>query len=154
MPRTGHNPRFDVSAAQGSPHVRAHVVDRVKFVTGAKDGDRLLIDRHRCGVAILQIVLVPDPVHRCHYPFSLRLRFPSYNNHLILTEEDWNLQMLEIEAKYPVSDLAVLEIRLLASGATLAATREDADYYHNAPDRDFAQTDEAFRLPGSAIRTT
>jgi adenylate cyclase class 2 len=54
--------------------------------------------------------------------------------------------MLEIEVKYPVANLVALEAKLITSGATLVETREDADHYHNAPDRDFAQTDEAFRL--------
>jgi adenylate cyclase, class 2 len=54
--------------------------------------------------------------------------------------------MLEIEAKYPVSDLSPLERRLRQLGAQPVEERTDADYYFNAPDRDFAQTDEAFRL--------
>ncbi|MCE9534268.1 MAG: class IV adenylate cyclase [Planctomycetes bacterium] len=54
--------------------------------------------------------------------------------------------MLEIESKYPVASFADLEKRLLHWGARLVEDRNDADHYLNAPDRDFAQTDEAFRI--------
>src|SRR5262249_31229548 len=54
--------------------------------------------------------------------------------------------MLEIEMKFPVADFAALEHTLSAWGAARAESREDADRYFNAPDRDFARTDEALRL--------
>ena len=54
--------------------------------------------------------------------------------------------MLEIEQKFADVDFADLERRLVALGATDFLTREEEDHYHNAPDRDFAQTGEAFRL--------
>jgi adenylate cyclase class 2 len=54
--------------------------------------------------------------------------------------------MLEIEQKYARADLAAIERRLAEWGARLAEEHEEADHYFNAPDRDFAQTDEAFRL--------
>ncbi|HKB04718.1 MAG TPA: class IV adenylate cyclase [Gemmataceae bacterium] len=54
--------------------------------------------------------------------------------------------MLEVEAKYPLSDPAAVEARLREWGATLVADHAEADHYLNAPDRDFARTDEAFRL--------
>jgi adenylate cyclase class 2 len=54
--------------------------------------------------------------------------------------------MLEIEMKFPVPDLASLEQRLRQGGAAADAPRRDADHYFNAPDRDFARTDEALRL--------
>jgi adenylate cyclase class 2 len=54
--------------------------------------------------------------------------------------------MLEIETKYPAPDFARLEVRLNEMGAKLAEEHTEADHYFNAPDRDFAQTDEAFRL--------
>jgi adenylate cyclase, class 2 len=53
--------------------------------------------------------------------------------------------MLEIEMKFPVVDFAPLRGRLEDWGAAGEA-REDADHYFNAPDRDFARTDEALRL--------
>lgn len=55
-------------------------------------------------------------------------------------------QMLEVEAKYPLQDAVTLIGRLRQLGATLIEDRTDADHYFNAPDRDFATTDEAFRL--------
>ena len=54
--------------------------------------------------------------------------------------------MLEVEMKFPVGDLAAVERRLAKAGGRAGGTRQDIDYYFNAPDRDFARTDEAFRL--------
>jgi adenylate cyclase class 2 len=54
--------------------------------------------------------------------------------------------MLEIEQKYAHADFALLERRLTQWGATVGESHEEADHYFNAPDRDFARTDEAFRL--------
>src|SRR5438045_532648 len=54
--------------------------------------------------------------------------------------------MLEVEVKYAVDDFAPLEAALARWGATLSPARRDADHYFNAPDRDFARTDEAFRV--------
>jgi adenylate cyclase, class 2 len=54
--------------------------------------------------------------------------------------------MLEVEMKFPVADLAAVERRLSEWGATADPSRTDVDRYFNAPDRDFAHTDEAFRL--------
>jgi adenylate cyclase class 2 len=53
--------------------------------------------------------------------------------------------VLEVEMKFPVSDFGALERQLAAWGAT-GPTRTDADHYFNAPDRDFARTDEALRV--------
>jgi adenylate cyclase class 2 len=54
--------------------------------------------------------------------------------------------MLEVEMKFPVVDFATVERCLTAWGARTEALRADVDLYFNSPDRDFAQTDEAFRL--------
>lgn len=54
--------------------------------------------------------------------------------------------MLEVEMKFPVTEFAALETRLRELGATSAQPVEEYDHYFNAPDRDFAQTDEALRL--------
>lgn len=54
--------------------------------------------------------------------------------------------MLEIEAKYAVADFTPIEEKLRTWSAQFIEDRQDADHYFNAPDRDFAQTDEAFRL--------
>jgi adenylate cyclase class 2 len=54
--------------------------------------------------------------------------------------------MLEIEQKFARADFAAIERRLAEWGATLGAEHVEADHYFNAPDRDFAKTDEAFRL--------
>jgi adenylate cyclase class 2 len=54
--------------------------------------------------------------------------------------------MLEVEMKFPVSDFGAVEKRL----ADWHAVRKDpitvTDHYFNAPDRDFARTDEALRI--------
>lgn len=54
--------------------------------------------------------------------------------------------MLEIEMKFAVEDFRPIEEKLTQWQASGAARRQDADRYFNAPDRDFAQTDEALRL--------
>ncbi len=64
--------------------------------------------------------------------------------------------MLEMEMKFAVQDFHNLEAKLQAWGITPDATVDEADYYFNAPDRDFKLTDEAFRLRcvGDANRIT
>ncbi len=64
--------------------------------------------------------------------------------------------MLEIEMKFPVADFRQVEARLHEWQAHAASPLEEADHYFNAPDRDFARTDEAFRLRrvGPANRIT
>jgi pantoate--beta-alanine ligase len=55
--------------------------------------------------------------------------------------------MFEIEQKYAGADFAALQRALRDRGAAgPRETVEEADHYFNAPDRDFARTDEAFRL--------
>jgi adenylate cyclase, class 2 len=54
--------------------------------------------------------------------------------------------MLEVEMKFPSPDFRDVESRLAKAGATLHENRQDSDHYFNAPDRDFARTDEALRL--------
>jgi adenylate cyclase class 2 len=54
--------------------------------------------------------------------------------------------VLEVEVKYAVADFGPLEAALAARGITPGPARRDADHYFNAPDRDFAKTDEAVRI--------
>ncbi len=54
--------------------------------------------------------------------------------------------MLEVEMKFRVADWSAIIAKLEATGAVPEPRREDTDHYFNAPDRDFAQTDEAVRL--------
>lgn len=54
--------------------------------------------------------------------------------------------MLEVEVKYRVNDTAAVEARLVELGGQAPLVRDECDHYFNAPDRDFAQTDEALRL--------
>jgi adenylate cyclase class 2 len=54
--------------------------------------------------------------------------------------------MLEVEVKYRLPDPAAVEARLRSWGAVVVADHAEADHYLNAPDRDFARTDEALRL--------
>jgi adenylate cyclase, class 2 len=64
--------------------------------------------------------------------------------------------MLEVEVKYRCAGRAAVRAKLLALGAEWFEERTDADQYFNAPDRDFKETDEAFRLRriGSKNRLT
>jgi len=54
--------------------------------------------------------------------------------------------MLEVEVKYRLPDPAAVEAKLCEWGAVVVADHVEADHYLNAPDRDFARTDEAFRM--------
>jgi adenylate cyclase class 2 len=54
--------------------------------------------------------------------------------------------MLEVEMKFPVEDFTAVEACLENSWAQPNRERQDVDEYFNAPDRDFAQTDEALRI--------
>lgn len=54
--------------------------------------------------------------------------------------------MLEIELKFRVADFARVDQKLTAWQARPDPAIDEADHYFNAPDRDFARTDEAFRL--------
>ncbi len=64
--------------------------------------------------------------------------------------------MLEIEMKFPVNNFDAVTQQLARWHAAAQPAIEEEDHYFNAPDRDFAQTDEAFRLRciGSANRVT
>ena len=53
---------------------------------------------------------------------------------------------LEIEIKVKVPSLNFIRENLLKNGATLIADQDEHDLYYNAPDRDFAVTDEALRI--------
>src|SRR5437660_9765495 len=54
--------------------------------------------------------------------------------------------MVEVEQKFRGVDFAALEERLRALCAVESERRIEADHYFNAPDRDFAKTDEALRI--------
>jgi adenylate cyclase class 2 len=54
--------------------------------------------------------------------------------------------VLEIEQKFARVDFADVERRLADRGLSLDEGHAEADHYFNAPDRDFARTNEAFRL--------
>jgi adenylate cyclase class 2 len=60
--------------------------------------------------------------------------------------------MLEVEIKFAIVDFAPIESALAARNIKLAPPRRDADQYFNAPDRDFARTDEAFRIRSIGAR--
>jgi adenylate cyclase, class 2 len=54
--------------------------------------------------------------------------------------------VLEVEIKFRVPDWSAVVSRLQALSAVASPQRKDTDHYFNAPDRDFAQTDEAVRI--------
>src|SRR6478736_612664 len=54
--------------------------------------------------------------------------------------------MLEVEITFPVANLTELEKHLGECRAVARAPLQESDHYFNAPDRDFARTDEALRL--------
>ncbi len=64
--------------------------------------------------------------------------------------------VLEVEMKFPLEDFVALEARLGQLGAEPMEQLHESDHYFNAPDRDFARTDEALRLRriGASNRVT
>lgn len=62
--------------------------------------------------------------------------------------------MWEVEAKAPAHDLDAIAAELARRGAQLLADRRERDVYFAAPDRNFAETDEALRLRTVEERTT
>ena len=54
--------------------------------------------------------------------------------------------MVEVEQKFRGVDFDLLEQKLRSLGAVESERHSEADHYFNAPDRDFAGTDEALRL--------
>ena len=54
--------------------------------------------------------------------------------------------LYEVEQKFRVEDLAAIEARLTSLGAACDAPVSQVDRYFSHPQRDFAQTDEAFRI--------
>src|SRR5262249_29755605 len=54
--------------------------------------------------------------------------------------------MFEIEQKYRVVDFSAIETILPSWSASGPVEQTESDHYFNAPDRDFAQTGEAFRV--------
>lgn len=52
----------------------------------------------------------------------------------------------EVELKFPVADMAALELQLAQWGVTVAGPVAECDWYFAHPARDFAATDEALRL--------
>jgi adenylate cyclase, class 2 len=56
------------------------------------------------------------------------------------------IAMLEVEVKYAIADFGAIEAALRKLGVAIQPPRRDTDHYFNAPDRDFAKTDEAVRV--------
>ncbi len=54
--------------------------------------------------------------------------------------------MLEVEMKFPVLNATQIQAKLQALGFRTTPALFEVDRYYNAPDRDFAQTDEALRI--------
>lgn len=60
---------------------------------------------------------------------------------------------IEVEQKFPVTEIQVVEQQLVAAGARFARPVVQVDRYFAHPARDFAQTDEALRIRQSGQRT-
>jgi adenylate cyclase, class 2 len=69
---------------------------------------------------------------------------------------DRQRNVVEVEIKFPATDLLVFERHLLERQAKFLIERQESDEYFNAPDRDFGQTDEALRIRrvGDAVKLT
>ncbi len=54
--------------------------------------------------------------------------------------------MIEVEVKLKVAEPKKIEAKLKKLGGRFAEQKRQSDVYFNAPDRDFAKTDEALRI--------
>jgi adenylate cyclase class 2 len=61
-------------------------------------------------------------------------------------ETEHSVMQWEVEQKFRVSDVPGVKARLTQLGASFTEPIEQIDWYFNHPARDFAKTDEAFRL--------
>lgn len=61
--------------------------------------------------------------------------------------------MLEVEIKFPAPEVSGLRANLDARGIAAAPSGVETDRYFNAPDRDFARTDEALRVRSKGEET-
>ena len=152
VPRAGDDPVLDVAAGQRRPGVRAPVVDRVVLAAVVEDGHVLAADLDHDVAALRDL---PDLGHRhqlshADLAFRLRERIPDPFGWAILPRNrprSTRAGDARSRSQVPGGRLGPRCGRQLAAwGAVARPAREDTDHYFNAPDRDFAQTDEAFRL--------
>ncbi len=52
----------------------------------------------------------------------------------------------EVEQKFPVAEMATVELKLIGLGAEISQPRQERDLYFAHPARDFGETDEALRI--------
>src|SRR4029077_11878574 len=114
-----------------------------------EDGDRLFANVEGAAQALGQIVGTANRLKLAHAS-SWRWKSVSIPGMILSGSGLFACRrrpaMLEVEVKYRAPTGISLEERILALGAEPVEEREDADAYFNAPHRDFARTDEAFRL--------
>src|SRR6516164_9119935 len=70
MPGTGDDAFLQVTAAEGSPHVRADIVDGKVLALKPKDCDQLVANHHRLAFAFDYIIDPADGVKIAHGPLA------------------------------------------------------------------------------------
>lgn len=131
MPGTGDDTAFDVSSSQGSSGVRATIIDCEVLATVAEDSDIALADFHHFGKSFRDFADSGNGNSHAHGS-PIESLYSSI------------MAMLEIELKFVAP--AGIEERFAILGAVPKGSHVENDHYYNAPDRDFAITNEAFRI--------
>lgn len=82
------------------------------------------------------------------------MRFPTniFVAHLLFVSPGSETTLLEMELKFRCADWAAVQQRLVVCQPVYSAPSRDVDHYFNAPDRDFAVTDEVVRLRRAGSR--
>jgi adenylate cyclase class 2 len=132
--------------------MRAPVVDREVPLARVEHGDRFPIHRYDNTIARFNVPDLADrawfrhcipPNHLVRWVHNTYILIILHGNARIMSRRSF---VLEVEVKFRLSDWTQLRSQLAECGSVAVVTRKDTDHYFNAPDRDFAKTDEALRL--------
>lgn len=159
MPGTGDDAVFDKAAAQRCTHVRADIVDREELaLLILEQGDQLAADFKGSALPGGNILQGANRLELSHPHLPIGPDRDTggmcYDDDRTLDSQGWSRIrprfpepiMLEVEMKFPLVDAPAFDQGLRFLGAKRSSSRVDQDQYFNAPDRDFAQTDEALRI--------
>jgi adenylate cyclase class 2 len=140
--------------------VRANVIDGEELALLPEKGDQLSIDGHGPAFAVDKVI---GPTHGLELTHAFLFDKNRWTGapapgmiHFTVQLSRRAVMSVEVEMKFPVADLRALENRLRALNCQPHDSVVEVDEYYNAPDRDFASTDEALRIRwiGEACRIT
>jgi adenylate cyclase class 2 len=151
VPGAGDDAVLDIAAAERGAHVRTNIVNGEILSVVVKDREEFARNLDGSTFSLGQIFRPAHGLELRHEPSAPQNRLDhdglachDSSGRRVRTHQGF--AMLEIEMKFPVADVAGLLQRIAGLGAQPEAPVQEADHYFNAPDRDFAKTDEALRL--------